>query len=43
MGVLAGAWGALLLGAVWSLAVVWHLFVVAGTTCHFFAVLWYAA
>jgi len=21
---------------------VWHLFVVAGTTCHFFAVLWYA-
>ena len=22
---------------------VWHLFVVAGTTCHFFAVLWYAA
>jgi len=22
---------------------VWHLFVVIGTTCHFFAVLWYAA
>jgi len=22
---------------------IWHLFVVAGTTCHFFAVLWYAA
>ena len=22
---------------------VWHLFVVAGTTCHYFAVLWYAA
>ena len=22
---------------------VWHLFVVLGTTCHFFAVLWYAA
>lgn len=22
---------------------VWHLFVVAGTTCHFIAVLWYAA
>ena len=22
---------------------VWHLLVVAGTTCHFFAVLWYAA
>jgi len=22
---------------------VWHMFVVAGTTCHFFAVLWYAA
>jgi hemolysin III len=22
---------------------VWHLFVVTGTTCHFFAVLWYAA
>jgi hemolysin III len=115
LGVLAGAWGALLLAAVWSLAVagvalksfdrlahpllstglylvmgwlvviaigpvvdriplpglallaagglaytagvfffvmdsrlryahfVWHLFVVAGTTCHFFAVLWYAA
>lgn len=21
---------------------IWHLFVVAGTTCHFFAVLWYA-
>ena len=21
----------------------WHLFVVAGTTCHFFAVLWYSA
>jgi hemolysin III len=21
---------------------VWHLFVVMGTTCHFFAVLWYA-
>jgi hemolysin III len=21
---------------------VWHLFVLAGTTCHFFAVLWYA-
>ena len=22
---------------------IWHLFVVAGTTCHFFAVLWYAS
>jgi hemolysin III len=22
---------------------VWHLFVVLGTTCHFFAILWYAA
>ena len=22
---------------------IWHLFVVVGTTCHFFAVLWYAA
>jgi hemolysin III len=22
---------------------VWHLFVLAGTTCHFFAVMWYAA
>jgi hemolysin III len=22
---------------------IWHLFVVAGTTCHYFAVLWYAA
>lgn len=22
---------------------VWHLFVMAGTTCHFFAVLWYSA
>jgi hemolysin III len=22
---------------------VWHLFVLAGTVCHFFAVLWYAA
>ncbi len=22
---------------------VWHLFVIAGTACHFFAVLWYAA
>ena len=21
---------------------VWHLFVLAGTACHFFAVLWYA-
>jgi hemolysin III len=21
---------------------VWHLFVLAGSTCHFFAVLWYA-
>lgn len=21
---------------------VWHLFIIAGTTCHFFAVLWYA-
>jgi hemolysin III len=21
---------------------VWHLFVLAGTTCHFFAVLWYS-
>jgi hemolysin III len=21
---------------------IWHLFVIAGTTCHFFAVLWYA-
>lgn len=20
---------------------IWHLFVVAGTTCHYFAVLWY--
>jgi hemolysin III len=20
----------------------WHLFVLAGTTCHFFAALWYA-
>jgi hemolysin III len=22
---------------------IWHLFVIVGTTCHFFAVLWYAA
>ena len=22
---------------------IWHLFVVAGTACHYFAVLWYAA
>jgi hemolysin III len=22
---------------------IWHLFVLAGTTCHFFAILWYAA
>ena len=22
---------------------IWHLFVIAGTTCHFFAVLWYAS
>jgi len=22
---------------------IWHLFVIAGTICHFFAVLWYAA
>ena len=22
---------------------VWHLFVIAGSTCHFFAALWYAA
>jgi hemolysin III len=22
---------------------IWHLFVIAGTTCHYFAVLWYAA
>jgi hemolysin III len=22
---------------------IWHLFVLAGTTCHYFAVLWYAA
>lgn len=22
---------------------IWHLFVVAGTTCHYFAALWYAA
>lgn len=22
---------------------IWHIFVLAGTTCHFFAVLWYAA
>ena len=22
---------------------VWHVFVLMGTTCHFFAVLWYAA
>ena len=22
---------------------IWHLFVIAGTTCHFLAVLWYAA
>jgi hemolysin III len=22
---------------------IWHLFVMAGTTCHYFAVLWYAA
>jgi hemolysin III len=21
----------------------WHLFVIAGTTCHFFAVLWYSS
>ena len=21
----------------------WHLFVIAGTVCHFFAVLWYSA
>jgi hemolysin III len=22
---------------------IWHLFVLAGTTCHYFAILWYAA
>ena len=22
---------------------IWHLFVLGGTSCHFFAVLWYAA
>ena len=22
---------------------IWHLFVLAGSTCHFFSVLWYAA
>jgi hemolysin III len=22
---------------------IWHLFVIAGTTCHYFLVLWYAA
>jgi len=22
---------------------IWHLFVMAGTACHYFAVLWYAA
>jgi hemolysin III len=22
---------------------VWHLFVMAGTACHYFAILWYAA
>ena len=22
---------------------IWHLFVITGTTCHYFAVLWYAA
>jgi hemolysin III len=22
---------------------IWHLFVIAGTTCHYFAVLWYGA
>ena len=22
---------------------IWHLFVIAGTTCHFFAVLWYGS
>ncbi|MGK2951893.1 MAG: PAQR family membrane homeostasis protein TrhA [Thiobacillus sp.] len=22
---------------------IWHLFVMAGTTCHYFAVFWYAA
>jgi hemolysin III len=22
---------------------IWHLFVIAGTTCHYFAVFWYAA
>jgi hemolysin III len=22
---------------------IWHLFVIAGTACHYFAVLWYAA
>jgi hemolysin III len=22
---------------------IWHLFVIAGTTCHYFMVLWYAA
>ena len=22
---------------------IWHMFVIAGTTCHYFAVLWYAA
>jgi hemolysin III len=38
------------LGAVFFLAerirffhFIWHLFVIAGTACHFFAVLWYAA
>ena len=25
------------------IAFIWHLFVIGGTTCHYFAVLWYAA
>lgn len=27
----------------WSGHLVWHLFVMAGTACHYFAVLWYAS